>query len=257
MERAARRFVALDLETTGTDSARDRIVEFCVLELDADLAVLGRWAERVDPGMPIPPAATAIHGIRDEDVRGLPKFNVHAPRMQQLIEHAIVIAYNAPFDLGFVHEELTRAGQAGLVVDHPSIDPLDLFRRAVPHTLEGAVRFYLGREHAPSHRAEADAVAAVDVLRAQRARHADLAGPLDALVPKRDVRWLDRGRRLYEDDAGVVRFGFGRHKGEPIAARLDYVTWMLQQDFPQEVRNVLQRALSDARSPTPAPRPDA
>ncbi|HLE47897.1 MAG TPA: 3'-5' exonuclease, partial [Candidatus Thermoplasmatota archaeon] len=67
-----RRLVALDLEPTGFNVYRDRIVEFCFIELDADLCELGRWTRRVNPGVPIPAAATAVHGIRDADVVHLP-----------------------------------------------------------------------------------------------------------------------------------------------------------------------------------------
>lgn len=162
-------FLAVDLESTGFNPVLDRIVEFCFIQLDAGLRELGRWTARVNPGVPIPEPMVQVHGIRNEDVADLPPFASWARRIQRLLRDATLLAYNAPFDRQLLDHELRRAGEKGLRPDHPTIDPLRIYRTQVPdqYRLSGAVRHYLRRRHERWHSAEADAEAAVDVYRAQ------------------------------------------------------------------------------------------
>lgn len=124
---AARRYVALDLESTGFNPYTDRIVEFCFIQLDADLNELGRWKGRVKPTVPFPPKMVEFHGIRDQDVVHLAPFSQIAARAQRLLAPATLLAYNAPFDAQLIHHELRRAGQAGLRTNHSCVDPLDIY----------------------------------------------------------------------------------------------------------------------------------
>lgn len=162
-------YVGVDLETTGVNPFVDRVVEFCLVQLDASLSELGRWSRRVNPGRPIPPGATAVHGIRDLDVATLPHFSCYAPRIQRLVQGFPIIAYNANFDVQLLGHELRRCGQPGLAVDHPRIDPYRIYREQVPdqYRLSGAVRHYLGRNHFAAHNASADIEATVEVLKVQ------------------------------------------------------------------------------------------
>ncbi|MHB8606611.1 MAG: 3'-5' exonuclease [Thermoplasmatota archaeon] len=239
------RFVAIDFETTGLNAERDRIVEFAFVEIDASLAEIARWTDRVNPGMPIPPRATEIHGITDADVAAKPPFARHAPRIQRLVADAILIAYNHEFDVKFLHAELARAGQPGLSLDHPSIDPLLIFQQHFPRHLAGAVRHYLGREHDGAHGALADVVATLDVLRAQREKHADLPRALEDNVARPNRTWLDFERTLYRDEAGIARFGIGKWKGERVADHLDFLEWMLAGGFSDETKRAARRLLDE------------
>ncbi len=247
------RVVAFDLETTGLTPETDRIVEFCFITLDDDLQELERWTERVHPGVPIPPETTEVHHITDEDVADCPPFSEFAPRIQEMVADATLMAYNHGFDMNVLHYELVRHGQRGLDMDHPVIDPLVIFRQHHPHSLAGAVRNYLGREltEEEAHSAEGDTNAMVDVFRAQIQAHT-LPATGSANVVRRDRVFLDRAKRFYEDEDGVARFGFGKHRNEPVANHIDYVQWMLARDFAEDTKNVAAKLVDRfmQRAPT-------
>ena len=234
--------IAFDLEATGLNPEFDRIVEFCLIGLDDELNEVERWTERVNPGIPIPQEVVDIHGISDADVADLPAFAHFAPRIQSVMEGKTLMAYNHGYDLNLMHYELTRHGQPGLDMDHPVIDPLVIFRQHHPHSLAGAVKHYLDRdlEASEAHSAEGDAAAMVDVFRSQIKMH-DLSETPDENLVMRDRRFLDRAKRFYEDMDGVARFGFGKHRHEPVAKHVDYLQWMLAKDFPEETKNVAKQ----------------
>lgn len=243
---AASRIVAFDLETTGRDPASDRIVEFAFITLDRNLEELDRWGELVDPGCPIPEGASEVHGITDEDVEGQRAFAYYAPLVQAMVDDAILMAYNHEFDKGFLHHELTRLGGHGLRERHPFIDPYWLFKQHGPDArrrLVDASQHYLGRDLDGAHRALDDTEAMVDVFRVQREVHGVGPSIEDALVPHLD--WIDDDRKLYRDKAGIARFGFGKHEGEPIREHESYAEWMLGADFDEVTKDELRRVLGD------------
>lgn len=240
------RVVAFDLETTGLEPLEDRIVEFAFIVLDVELHELDRWSELVDPGMPIPRKAAEVHGITDEDVDGAPSFEHLAPVVQALVDDAALMAYNHEFDVRFLDAELARAGGHGIPDDVPAIDPMVHFKRHHPDTsnrLEHAVQHYLDRTLEGAHRAVHDTAAMVDVFRAMQRVHPDLDGTLeDAFVEPRD--WVDEDRKLYADEEGVVRYGFGKHEGQPVREHDAYAEWMLEADFPDETKARLREVLA-------------
>lgn len=251
------KYVAFDLETTGTDAERDRIVEFCFIELDAELNELGRWSALVHPQIPIPQEVVDVHGITDEMVADKPPFSAHAGRVQRLVSEATLIAHNHRFDVSFLHNELVRAGQPGLAVEHPAIDTLQIERQVNSHRLAGMYARYTGQDLDDAHRSEADTEATVEVLRRQRAAHADtLPADLDGLRVKDLVRhfdpearmktWLDHGHRFYETD-GKPHFGFGKYRDAAIDTadpdHKSYLLWMRDRDFPADAKAVVARLL--------------
>ncbi len=245
--------IAFDLEATGLNPEFDRIVEFCLIGLDDELNEVDRWTERVNPGIPIPAETTEIHGISDEDVADLPGFSHHAPKIQELLTGSTLMAYNHGYDLNLIHYELQRHGQPGLDMDHPVIDPLVIFRQNHPHSLAGAVKHYLGRDLSDSeaHSADGDAAAMVEVFRAQVKAHGLPTEPEENVVV-RDRRFLDRAKRFYQDKDGVARFGFGKHRHEPVAKHVDYLQWMLAKDFPEETKNVAKQLADGLIEKAPA-----
>lgn len=237
------RFLALDTETTGTNRSKDRIVELFVVEVDSNLNVGPSFLQRFNPEMPIPPAATAVHGIRDEDVCQSPPFHSLAARIQTMLTDAVLIAFNGlTFDLPLLHEELVRAGQRGLDPNPTVIDPYRLFVEDAPRTLSGAVRHYLGRDHDSAHSAESDVRAMLAVLRVQWARRHAKAPRLEDLRFDDGREWLDASRCFYRED-GVVRFGFGKHRGEPATHFPGYLKWMSTGDFSGQTKEVARTLL--------------
>jgi DNA polymerase-3 subunit epsilon len=226
--RPVRPVCALDVETTGLDPAVDRIVEVGVVRVEPN----GRariLTKVVNPGRPIPAAATAVHGLTDATVAGCPAFSAIAPGLLSFLDAADLIGFNLSFDLLFLIAEFRRAGLELDLAGRAVLDALNLFRQKEPRDLSGAVRFYLHRDHRRGHRADADAAAALAVLDAQLARYSELpARPEDLhrrLVP------VDVGGRFARGPGGTPVFAFGKHKGTALsdvaAAEPGYLRWLL------------------------------
>ncbi len=238
----------VDLETTGTDPAADRVVEVAVLTL-APGGAADLFHSRVNPGRQIPPVATAVHGIGDADVRDAPAFAALAPALARRLAGSDLAGFGiAGFDLPLLVNEFARAGVAFSVTGRAVLDALAVYRRHEARTLSAAVAFYLGRDHADAHAAGADAVAAAAVLDAQVARYGLPAAPADlhaALVE------LDVAGKFRRGPGGAVVFAFGKHAGRPLAdvARTDadYLGWMLTRPFLADVHDLVRAALVAAR----------
>jgi DNA polymerase III epsilon subunit family exonuclease len=175
-------FVAFDVETTGLHAICDHIVEVGAVRFG--FGGLGETFESlVNPGVPIPRDATALHGITDGDVAGAPPFADVCPDLIRFLGEGIVVAHNAPFDASFLLSECDRAG-----VPAPPLLALDscaLARAAFPalasYSLDSLVgALSLGRSR--GHRALPDAIAAADLfLRALEALGVRDASGLPAL----------------------------------------------------------------------------
>ena len=230
------RLVAVDVEATGLDPHRDRIVELAIVRAEDSVVLLH---ERFDPGVPIPPQATAVHGITDADVRRCDRFAVHASRIQATLEDAILLGYNSrTFDTVLIDAELRRSGEPGLdLTGMAEIDLLRVWAASERRTLELAVQRFLGHDHAGAHSAVADAEVLIPLAAAMKRAWA--LEDYDLLDRSRPSWEVDRSRRLRLDRGGQVVFNFGKHAGEPVRDHPDYVDWMLTADFPHDTRETL------------------
>jgi DNA polymerase III subunit epsilon len=226
--RPARPLCALDLETTGTDPWADRVVEVGIVRVEPD----GRETvlrQRVYPGRPVPPAATAIHGLTDTDLQDMPPFRAVAPAVATSLANADLVGFNLPFDLACLTAEFVRAGVPFDLSGRSVVDAYTIFRRHEPRGLAAAVRFYLGRDHTEAHDAAADARAALEVLVAQLDRYPDL--PADPAALHRALVEVDVGGRFRRDGDGRIVFGFGKYRGRDLTevAHDDaaYLSWVL------------------------------
>ena len=232
------RLLAIDLEATGLDPHHDRIVELAIVRANDGLVLMH---ERYHPGIPIPPRATAVHGISDADVAHCDAFATRAGHVQAILKDAVLVGYNCRrFDTVLVDAELRRAGEAGL--DLATVQEIDLLRvwaESERRTLELAVQRFLGHAHHGAHGALNDAEVLVPLLQAMKRawglEHHDM---LDLSRPPGEV---DRSRRLRLDRNGRVVFNFGKHSGEPIDEHPDYLEWMLASDFPADTRQAILR----------------
>ena len=211
----------------------DRIVEVGVLKVAPDAGPI-RYRRLVNPGIPIPPAARAVHGIADEDVAEKPRFRAIAPRLARLLADADLAGFNIRrFDLPFLAAEFARAGIAFAIGRSRACwTPSGSTIEREPRDLAAALRFYCGREHADAHGALADAEATAAILDAQVARYADLPRTVAGL--HESMTDVDVGGR-FRTEGGRVVFAFGKHLGRPLdeVARRDpgYLGWLLNQDF--------------------------
>src|SRR4051812_34113338 len=179
--RLCRPLVFVDLETTGIDPRRDCIVEAALLRYAP-----GRDPHslelRFNPGCPIPLAASAVHGIRDEHVVDCPPFADRAAKLTLFLGDADLAGFGvARFDLPFLAAEFERAGREFSLRGRKVDDALALFHRREPRDLAAAVRLYCRRDHDRAHRAGDDAAAAAAVLDAMLARYKDLPRSVDGL----------------------------------------------------------------------------
>jgi len=163
-----------DLETTGTQISKDRIVEICILKVFPDGSRESRtW--RVNPEMPIPRESTAIHGISDDDVRDSPVFREIAPKVLEMIQGSDLAGFNSNrFDVPVLAEELLRAGHDFDLSKYKLIDAQTIFHKMEPRNLTAAYQFYCRKTLENAHSAEADVLATFEVLDAQVGHYPDL-----------------------------------------------------------------------------------
>ena len=240
------RLLAFDTETTGLQAHRqDRVIEFGGVELflDANYDVLSvkKHEFLIDPNMPIPREASIVTGLRDEDVRGKPRFSELAPKIWDLLDGAICIAHNFSFDFGFLRSEFRRVGK-----DWPKtmgeVDTLDMARRFMPDLRSKRlekVAEELGVPLINAHRAtdDAEACGRVFAAMAQQCKEVNPEGgrAIRGRAPA-DLREMLQWAQAYMQppendfiglvDSGVPAFLSGPHQGELIENHTDYLQWM-------------------------------
>lgn len=162
--RLADGFVALDTETTGMDRRRDDIVALAAVRWEAGFEA-ARFMTLVDPGRPIPPASTAVHGLNDAAVRGAPALNTVLPAFRDFVGDAIPVAHMGAFDLAFLKRPLAQAQLPAL---ERMLDTAVLAARLLPPLPElslDAVCASLGIPIVGRHTALGDARLAAAILR--------------------------------------------------------------------------------------------
>ena len=245
-----RPMVFFDLETTGLNTSQDRIIEFALIRITPHGDVLER-VRRFNPGIPIPPDATAIHGITDADVADEPPFSATARSLAELLEGCDLAGFNIKgFDIPMLLAEFKRAGVPFSLQGRRLIDAQAIFHREEPRDLSAAARFYLGREHREAHTALGDIRTTAAVLTAQVQRYQSVPNDLDQLhaycEEARPLR-TELSRWFQERDGALV-FRRGKHRGEALQAVAqeapDYLQWMLgAEDMDGEVLSVVRAAL--------------
>lgn len=239
----------IDLETTGLDVTRDRIVEISVLLIHPDGTRVSK-TRRVNPQMPIPEDATRVHGISDADVAGEPHFGQLAAGFLEFLGDADLAGYNIrAFDLPLLVREFERAGKRLALEGRSVVDAMEIFKKKEPRDLAAAFRFYCGKEREDLHAADADVLACAEILEAQLARYPDLPrepAALDALSRRGD--WIDSdGKFAWRGGEPVLNFGKLRGQSLRRVAREErsYLEWMLNGDFPAEAKEIARRALAN------------
>lgn len=251
---------AIDVETTGTNPELDRIVSMALVRVDRG-GNTWELVSAINPGIPIPPEATAIHGLADADVAHQLAFAAHADAVRDLLTGAIVVAYNGRFDLRCLAAEyrrLSRDGDAAAILSMPLLDPCAIFMQREKRDLAAALQFYCEETHAEAHDSLADAVAAVQVLVAQLAWYADLPTDAAALVEycaRRDPSWLDRDGKIRWQN-GEARVAFGKNSGRSLRelAKTDagFLRWIDGKYFADDTKALVRQALAGTFPAMPA-----
>ena len=240
-----RPIIFFDLETTGTDTSNDRIVEISMVKIapDGEKTIKTR---RINPEMPIPAEATAVHHITDEDVKDCPTFKQIAKSLKVFMEGCDFGGFNSNrFDLPLLVEEFLRAGVDVDFRKPRYIDVQNIFHKKEERTLVAAYRFYCGKELGDAaHGAEADTLATYEVLLGQLERYDDLENDVEFLS-KYSTRseYADFAGRIGYDENGNEIFTFGKYKGRVVAevfkSEPSYYDWMMKGEFPQYTKKII------------------
>ncbi|MFQ3579123.1 MAG: 3'-5' exonuclease, partial [Bacteroidales bacterium] len=202
--------VFFDLETTGINPATDRIVEISLLKV---------WPNgkqelktyRINPEMPIPPRATEVHGITDEDVKNAPTFKMIATELVNILRDADIAGYNCnKFDIPLLAEEFLRADVEFDFKKRNIIDVMVIFMKKEPRNLEAAYKFYCNKELENAHSANADTMATFEVFAQQLEKYEDLGNDISQISEfSSHSDYVDfAGRLIYDEEKNViVNFG--------------------------------------------------
>lgn len=243
-----RPIVFFDLETTGVDIINDKIVEIGVVKLHPDGK---REVKRrlVNPGIPIPPEVTEIHGITDKDVAGEPPFEKIAKNFAAFMKDCDLGGYNIiNFDLPFLAQEFNRIGIE--FPDPPTkfVDAMKIFHAKERRDLTAAYKFYCKKDLDDAHSAEADTIATVEIFLAQMKAYKGEDKLPDNVAEIQDFTMdgkgmVDLAGKLVKDTDGTVLYNFGKNKGRPIEHDKGYAGWMLTGEFTENTKRKLREIL--------------
>lgn len=236
--------VIFDLETTGTNIVTDRIVEISYLKVYPN----GREESKtilINPGIPIPPAVSEIHGIYDKDVADCPTFKEVAKEIMRDIEGCDLAGYNSNrFDIPLLAEELLRADIDVDLMRRKFVDVQVIFHKMEQRTLEAAYKFYCDKVLDNAHSAEADTKATYEVLQAQLDRYPELQNDIEFLSKfTTQSNNVDFAGRIIYNEKGEEVINFGKYKGQKVADVLKkdigYYGWIMNSDFTLHTKKVL------------------
>ncbi len=245
-----RPIVFMDLEATGLNPAFDRIVELTFVKVNSDLLEETKTA-RVNPGIPIPPEATRLHGISDDDVRDRPMFREYAADLVAFLEDCDLGGFGITrYDVPLLEAEFRRAEVEFSCQGRRIIDALSVYHRLDPRDLAAAYRRYCGKELENVHASEADVRAAMEILECQLDTHPeiprDVVGLHALCNPVKKDRIDADGKFVWLK--GEACFNFGKYRGKRLRdianTTPDYIEWVaVRGDFSEEVKQIALRAL--------------
>ncbi len=240
-----RPIVFFDLETTGVDIVKDRIVEICLLKVYPNGNEETKTM-RINPGIHIPEEASKINGIYDEDVADCPAFAEVAKDVAAFIKDCDLGGFNSNnFDIPLLAEEMLRTGVQANLKACRSVDVSGIYRKLERRTLIAAYKFYCHKDLTDAHSALADTRATYEVLCAQLDHYPeDLQNDVDFLATySQSNRNVDFAGRIIYDANGLEIFNFGKYKGKAVVAVLErdpgYYSWMMQGEFSRNTKQVL------------------
>ncbi len=246
-----RPLVVFDTETTGTNPRSDRVIEIACLKIRPD-GSREKFVQRLNPGIPIPAASTAIHGIRDGDVASAPRFRDIAPALAAFLDGADLAGYNITgFDLPVLRVEFLRAGVPFEIAQRRIVDAQRIFFAREPRHLAAAARFYCQTEHAGAHGALADAEMTARVLAGQLQRYTELPRTVIELH-EQFCAGLDQdvdpeGRIRLVNGEPTINFGKNRGRLLRDISREEpgFLRWIIKGDFSDPVKQIARKYLPE------------
>ncbi|MDD3687648.1 MAG: 3'-5' exonuclease [Bacteroidales bacterium] len=235
--------VFFDLETTGINTATDRIVEISLLKIFPNGTEQTKTI-RVNPEMPIPPKATEVHGISDDDVKDCPTFKMIAKELVSMLSDADIGGYNSnKFDIPLLAEEFLRAETDFDLKKRNFVDAMVIFMKKEPRNLEAAYKFYCNKELKDAHSAFADTKATYEVFMAQLEKYPDIGENIEQIstFSSHNVNADFAGRLVYDENNTII-VNFGKYKGMSLESVFkkdpSYYDWVQRGDFPLYTKKV-------------------
>lgn len=235
-----------DLETTGTNIGKDRIVEICILKVNPDGSRESKtW--KVNPEMHIPESSSLIHGIYDKDVAQSPTFKEIAPKIMEMIAGSDLGGFNSNrFDVPLLAEELLRAGLDFDLSKFKLVDAQTIYHKMEPRNLSAAYNFYCQKTLENAHSAEADVLATFEVLDAQVGHYEDLPKEIAGLSEfSFHNRFADLAGMIHYNEKDQETFAFGKYKGQVVKdvfqKDIGYYGWLQAADFPLYTKKIFTK----------------
>lgn len=233
--------VVIDVETTGLDTRECRIVEIAIWQFDPPKLLL---STRIDPVVEIPEETSAVHGIRREDVVGMPLFSDIAQIVRDHLAGAAAwIGHNVFFDRDVILSELSRCGMG-----FDSLPPMICTKRIWDlheprRNLQAAFKRFVDKKgFEGAHGAAADSQACLEILREQISQFGlDLSAGWGSLDPEQKT-WYGSSNHVVWAGDGEARHlvvNFGKNKGTPVhKVEHSFWAWVVRQDFPPHVKEL-------------------
>ena len=254
-----------DIESTGLNVVRDRIMQIAIIKYFADGREPEELSMLINPGIPISMEAMGVHGILPKDVANKPTFQQVAQKIYDFIGDSDLAGYNSNrFDVPILMEEFARVGLEFEIGKRRLIDVQRIFYKMEPRNLKAALRFYCGKEMENAHDAMADVKATIDVYKGQLDRYKGrdyidddgnvLKAPIKNNVQMlhdftNDNKFLDATQKLKYNPDGVIVFNFGKYVNQPAAEVLSrdrqYYNWILNKEFSSQVKQLVKKLVKE------------
>lgn len=241
--------VFFDLETTGTDTNKDRIVELSVVKVQNG-DVIKKHHFYINPQINIPKEASDVHGITNEKVEGCPVFSEIAFMLHDFLTGCDLAGYNSDrFDIPLLQNEFSRVGIVFPEEDTNTIDMYKIEQIINSHKLDATYKRYTGNDLNDAHTAEADTFATIEILGHQLVVLQEMNDgvELDAKAIQDlcmgEKERVDFGGQLYRKD-GSVYFNFGKNKDKKVTDDIRYAEWCLSANFSKDFKDNLLKALN-------------
>ncbi len=265
MDFLTRPLIFLDIEATGLNVIRDRIVQIGMIKYFPDDREPVELDMLINPGIPISEEAIGVHGITPKDLVNKPIFQQVADKLYEFIGDADLAGYNSNrFDVPMLMEEFARVGLEFSLDNRRSIDVQRIFYKMEPRTLRAALKFYCNQEIENAHDALADVKATIEVFKGQLKTYqgvdlitadgerveAPIKEDIAALHQfTSDLRMVDATQKLRYDHNGVIVFNFGKYINKPAAEVLvqdkNYYHWILNKEFSSQVKQIVKKLVKE------------
>lgn len=241
--------IFFDLETTGVNVSSDRIVQISAIKIINEIED-SRIDMLLNPKIPIPIEATAVHGITDEMVKEKPTFEEVSQELFEFFNGCDLAGFNhINFDTPLLAEEFGRCKFTFPGNDIFFIDAKTIFHKKEQRTLSAALKFYCNEDHTDAHSAISDVLATIKIFNAMKLKYEDLPADRKELNDFcfDGKKMVDFAGKLTYNENGEIVFNFGKNKGLRVIDDVEYARWMWRNDFPSNTKKELEKIFSNLK----------